>query len=86
MSKGEIQCDVTVGADDEYRHLVDLLGKVLDQPHRGVVHPVEVVQSVDSRLVAAGTGKEFLFDDRGDTELRGFEGPVQVYEVRWREE
>lgn len=47
---------------------------------------MEVVQSVDSRLVAAGTGKEFLFDDRGDTELRGFEGPVRVYEVRWREE
>ena len=23
---------------------------------------------------------------RGDTELRGFEDPVRVYEVRWREE
>ena len=31
-------------------------------------------------------GKEFLFANRGDTELRGFEDPVRVYEVRWREE
>ena len=30
--------------------------------------------------------EEFLFNDRGDTELRGFEDPVRVYEVRWREE
>jgi class 3 adenylate cyclase len=30
-------------------------------------------------------GKDFLFADRGDTELRGFEDPVRVYEVRWRE-
>ena len=30
-------------------------------------------------------GKDFQFADRGDTELRGFEDPVRVYEVRWRE-
>jgi class 3 adenylate cyclase len=30
-------------------------------------------------------GKEFLFNDRGDTELRGFEDPVRVYEVRWHD-
>lgn len=30
-------------------------------------------------------GKEFLFSDRGDSELRGFEEAVRLYEVRWRE-
>ncbi len=30
-------------------------------------------------------GKDFLFADRGDTALRGFEDPVRLYEVRWRE-
>ena len=30
-------------------------------------------------------GKGFLFADRGETELRGFEDPVRLYEVRWRE-
>ena len=32
------------------------------------------------------TGKGFLFSDRGDLALRGFEDPVRLYEVRWREE
>ncbi|KKM15910.1 hypothetical protein LCGC14_1691310, partial [marine sediment metagenome] len=31
-------------------------------------------------------GKDFLFADRGDTTLRGFDDPVRLYEVRWREE
>ena len=42
-----------------------------------------LVADVVRQLVA---GKEFLFNDRGDTELRGFEDPVRVYEVRWRED
>ena len=29
-------------------------------------------------------GKRFLFADRGDVALRGFEDPVRLYEVRWR--
>jgi len=40
------------------------------------------VSNVIRELVA---GKEFLFSDLGDTELRGFEDPVRLYEVRWRE-
>ena len=31
-------------------------------------------------------GKGFLFSDRGDVALRGFEDPVRLYEVRWRED
>ena len=30
-------------------------------------------------------GKGFLFNDRGETELRGFEDPVRLYEVSWRD-
>jgi class 3 adenylate cyclase len=30
-------------------------------------------------------GKDFLFADRGETSLKGFEDPVRLYEVRWRE-
>ena len=30
-------------------------------------------------------GKEFMFEDRGETALRGFDDPVRLYEVRWRE-
>jgi len=31
------------------------------------------------------SGKGFLFADRGDFVAKGFEEPVRVYEVRWRE-
>jgi class 3 adenylate cyclase len=30
-------------------------------------------------------GKEFLFSDRGEVDLKGFDEPVRLYEVRWRE-
>ena len=29
--------------------------------------------------------KDFLFADRGETSLKGFEDPVRLYAVRWRE-
>jgi class 3 adenylate cyclase len=41
-----------------------------------------LVSDVVRQLVA---GKGFLFSDRGDTVLRGFEDPVRLYEVRWGE-
>ena len=31
-------------------------------------------------------GKGFLFGDRGETSLRGFEDPVRLFEVRWRQD
>jgi class 3 adenylate cyclase len=31
------------------------------------------------------SGKGFLFADRGDFVAKGFEEPVRVYEVRWRD-
>ena len=41
-----------------------------------------VVSNVVRELVA---GKGFLFADRGEFVAKGFEEPVRVYEVRWRE-
>lgn len=40
-----------------------------------------LVTDVIRQLVA---GKGFLFADRGETDLRGFEDPVRLYEVSWR--
>jgi hypothetical protein len=31
-------------------------------------------------------GKGFLFADAGGYEMRGYEDPVRLYELRWREE
>ena len=44
----------------------------------------EILTSDTVRGLVAGKG--FLFADRGDTALRGFEDPVRLYEVRWRED
>ncbi|HLA19581.1 MAG TPA: adenylate/guanylate cyclase domain-containing protein, partial [Dehalococcoidia bacterium] len=41
-----------------------------------------LVSNVVRELVA---GKGFLFSSRGRTALRGFDDPVEVYEVRWQE-
>ncbi len=44
----------------------------------------EILASEAVRQVVAGKG--FLFADRGETALRGFEDPLRLYEVRWSEE
>ncbi|MEX1194119.1 MAG: adenylate/guanylate cyclase domain-containing protein [Dehalococcoidia bacterium] len=43
----------------------------------------EILVSNVVRELAAGKG--FLFNDRGDHALKGFEDPVKLYEVSWRE-
>jgi class 3 adenylate cyclase len=43
----------------------------------------EILASDVVRQLAMGKG--FLFSDHGDVELRGFEDPVRLYEVGWRE-
>ena len=57
---------------------VDLAKRICDQCQPGEILASEVVR----QLVA---GKDYLFADRGDTALRGFEDPVRLYELRWRE-
>ena len=43
----------------------------------------EILVSDNVRSLSAGKG--FLFADRGEFVAKGFEDPVHVYEVRWRE-
>ncbi len=43
----------------------------------------EILTSDTVRGLVAG--KKFLFADRGEVALRGFEDPVRLYEVRWEE-
>jgi adenylate cyclase len=43
----------------------------------------EILVSDNVRSLSAGKG--FLFADRGEFVAKGFEDPVRVYEVRWRE-
>ncbi len=41
-----------------------------------------LVSNVVRQLVK---GKDFLFTDTGERQLKGFDEPVRLYEVRWRE-
>ncbi len=43
----------------------------------------EILTSDTVRGILAGKG--FLFSDRGDVALRGFEDPMRLYEVNWRQ-
>ena len=64
----------------------DLFGPAVIQAARNAAQAQggEIMASDVVRQLVAG--KRFLFADRGDIALRGFEDPMRLYEVRWREE
>ena len=64
----------------------DLFGASINLAARLVDHaqPGQIVASDVVRQLAAG--KDFLFADLGETELRGFEDPVKLWELRWQKD
>jgi len=64
--------------EDLFGTAVILAARIAAKADGGEILASDVVR----QLVA---GKGFLFSDRGDVALRGFEDPVRLYEVRWRE-
>ena len=63
---------------DLFGTAVQLARRICDHAEGGEIFASDVV-----RQLAAGKG--FLFADRGEVALRGFEDPVRLYEVRWRD-
>jgi class 3 adenylate cyclase/pimeloyl-ACP methyl ester carboxylesterase len=64
--------------DDLFGTAVQLARRICDAGQGAEILASDVV-----RQLAAGKG--FLFADRGVMSLKGFEDPVRVYELRWRE-
>ena len=64
--------------DDLFGTTVNLAARICSQAEAG-----QILAPVVVRELAAG--KQFMFADLGETELRGFEDPVRLYELRWRE-
>jgi class 3 adenylate cyclase len=64
-------------AADLFGTAVNLAARIAAQAAGGEILVANVV-----RELAAGKG--FLFADRGETALRGFEDPVRLYQVRWQ--
>jgi len=65
------------GRGDLFGTAVIAAARIAAQAEGGEILASDVVR----QLVA---GKGFLFADRGDAVLRGFDDPVRLYEVRWR--
>ncbi len=62
--------------DDLFGTSINLAARICDHAQPGQILAADVV-----RQLAAG--KQFLFSDLGETELRGFEDPVKLWELRW---
>ncbi len=62
---------------DLFGTAVNLAARIAAKAEAGEILASDVVR----QLVA---GKQFLFHDKGESELRGFEDPVRLYEVSWR--
>ena len=58
---------------------INLAARICDHAEPGQILAANVVREL-------AAGKDFLFADLGETELRGFEDPVKLWEVRWREQ
>ena len=64
--------------DDPFGTAVNLAARICSQAEAG-----QILAPIVVRELAAG--KQFMFADLGETELRGFEDPVRLYELRWQE-
>jgi len=62
----------------------DLFGTAVNEAARitATANGGEILVSDVVRQLAKG--KDFLFNDRGETSLKGFDEPVRLYEVRWK--
>jgi class 3 adenylate cyclase len=65
------------GRGDLFGTAVIVAARIAAQAQGGEI----LVSDVVRQLVA---GKGFLFNDRGEQALKGFEDPVRVWEVQWR--
>ena len=65
--------------DDLFGTSINLAARICDHAEAGQILAANVVREL-------AAGKDFLFSDLGETELRGFEDPVKLWELRWQED
>ena len=64
--------------DDLFGTSINLAARICDRAEAGQILAANVVREL-------AAGKQFLFADLGETELRGFKDPVKLWELRWEE-
>ncbi len=62
---------------DLFGTAVQLAARICDY-----AEPGQILVSIVVRELAAG--KQFLFAERGEAALKGFDEPVRLYEVMWQ--
>ena len=67
------------GRVDLFGTSVNLAARICDHADAGQILAANVVREL-------AAGKQFLFADLGETELRGFEDPVKLWSLRWQVE
>ena len=65
--------------EDLFGTAVQLAARICDHAEAGQILAANVVREL-------AAGKDFLFSDLGETELRGFEDPIKLWELRWEEQ
>jgi class 3 adenylate cyclase len=80
-----IRIRIGLNAGEPVAEEEDLFGTAVQLAARICAHaePEQILAPIVVRELAAG--KRFLFADLGDVALRGFEDPVRLYELRWKE-
>jgi class 3 adenylate cyclase/pimeloyl-ACP methyl ester carboxylesterase len=81
----ELRIRIGINAGEPIEEAGDLFGSAVIAAARivGLASGGEILVSNVVRELVSGKG--YLFGDRGQHELRGFEEPVRVWELRWRE-
>ncbi|MEC4688679.1 MAG: adenylate/guanylate cyclase domain-containing protein, partial [Nitrospirota bacterium] len=82
----QVRVRVGLNAGEPVAEDDDLFGTAVQLAARACAHaePGQIVIPDGVRHLVAG--KDFLFADLGDSTLKGFEDPVRLYELSWREE
>ncbi len=84
-AKEPIRVRIGLNAGEPVAEDEDLFGTAVQLAARICAHaePGQILAPIVVRELAAG--KRFLFADLGDVALRGFDDPVRLFEVRWRD-
>jgi len=84
-AEGPIKVRIGLNAGEPIAEDDDLFGASVNRAARiaALAQGGEILVANVVRELAEG--KEFMFGDRGETALRGFDDPVRLFEVRWRE-
>jgi len=78
-----VRCGLNAGEPIEEEG--DLFGATVILASRIAAHAEGGEILVADTVRGLCSGKGFLFADRGDFAAKGFEDPVHIYEVKWRE-